>query len=1139
MASGKQALGGLVVLALLANVGVSVVYGQQQEGDTSTKRTGDAIDSLEQALGSLEGTVDSAARVPHGDEIATADTAALGTSAQYDDGKLGLKAVTENAVAYPYPLTVIGVDRAIVVPGQKIHVTVRHSQRERKFKPGVAQGVVWCSFGDVADQHWSTALKSKPPFKPGRIHPESYHAAWIECKVPDDMPSSSAPIQVKVSVDRDIWYCQQNCELEVQPRNTLMPHNVKTYHDEDNTKIRVQWNNPIDNKFNIKFENWRLYQRVAFEGDGIRPRPWKLVDTTKRDRDECHENWCTESDKSRYMWYLAEGLHPDTLYQWKLEAQVPVPQGGVPVAKIGKNTPHFITPAYVTTPVTPATVFAPACKFGPWVDHKSGCDQPCGPGKIQQQRHITQRPSMSEYVPTSFGKPICFRQTRKVPCNRGPCVCHQLELQVKGWEGVALPPPAAKTATLVYNTPNTRNRQNAPLSEKQAILSRQCFPVFEPEVWCRPAKMSTGIDEVTNGPKRPEPGKNYCLADFGPRIRAATSAARARVPFKGPGKVRLPKPLLGKPKKWEDIDYSDFHQDWYGDEMVCDRSKQMDTVLGLAHFLESTQQSGTSRGGAIQSIIAQPKFIMTGKHLSPKQAKSPHIAPFKLTFDHTHGRQSVQCEIWDYASGRSMGTFRVNPFDMEGADREGFVKVPVKKNPAPTAPQLAVDVSPSLKWSMGVTQADANAIVNLKCVDQKPRERPQFSRQPRGWTPGTHGGCPMVIAHRAVSFQEGQENSLRALEETNQAGFDGVEIDVFLVKRSTLNLEQTMDKIMRDTKEKYKDVLNRRYGNKAKAGTDKDPSDASRSIKDTNTATAEGTATPDTSAGAGTTESGTEGSEGTDVDTTATTAGSEEDILTQATSTGPNRNGLGAPKKLIGEYELVISHDDDLYRLMDIEGTLTTAAKRGALDFLRKKTQCPLLFPLRDYLEVAKKHGLYLDIELKPGDYRKDPVLDGLRGDYATELGRRAGSLIRRMGMEKNVIVSSFDAKKLRAVNKGFKTPIRTCIATHSGVMTVLGKALRASKKRDYGAEALHFPLVTKKKVERLHARGMSVGVYTIYDMEAPSSDDSYKESTIKKLVDAKVDFIETDDPPRLRRVLDRLCGRGDTETHSKQTTEK
>eukprot|EP00163_Fabomonas_tropica_P030999 TRINITY_DN7218_c0_g1_i1.p1 TRINITY_DN7218_c0_g1~~TRINITY_DN7218_c0_g1_i1.p1 ORF type:complete len:781 (-),score=169.09 TRINITY_DN7218_c0_g1_i1:88-2319(-) len=230
------------------------------------------------------------------------------------------------------------------------------------------------------------------------------------------------------------------------------------------------------------------------------------------------------------------------------------------------------------------------------------------------------------------------------------------------------------------------------------------------------------------------------------------------------------------------------------------------------------------------------------------------------------------------------------------------------------------------------------------------------------------------------------------------------------------------------------------------------------------------------------------------------------------------------------DFDLVVFHDSSFQRLFNVDDDASTSIMSyltpRVVNALRTETHCGEVLPTLDrILGVIKKFAptKQIDLELKPGSPFEDPYKE-----YAKWMGRRVGEVIRKHGMEDNVIVSAFDHYKLVEVNKGVpkdQKRIRVAVATYKTWQSkVLNFFNWLSRKVIPSARVLHHSLITKELVDKYHKKNLPVGTYTMYNIEESSSSASHSFEEMSRLVDAGVDWIETDNPRIARRVLSELC---------------
>eukprot|EP00163_Fabomonas_tropica_P029924 TRINITY_DN6596_c0_g1_i2.p1 TRINITY_DN6596_c0_g1~~TRINITY_DN6596_c0_g1_i2.p1 ORF type:complete len:664 (-),score=119.68 TRINITY_DN6596_c0_g1_i2:1243-3234(-) len=246
--------------------------------------------------------------------------------------------------------------------------------------------------------------------------------------------------------------------------------------------------------------------------------------------------------------------------------------------------------------------------------------------------------------------------------------------------------------------------------------------------------------------------------------------------------------------------------------------------------------------------------------------------------------------------------------------------------------------------------------------------------------------------------------------------------------------------------------------------------------------------------------------------------------------------------KLGDDYEPIVSHDNNLMRLLGINFKLLFALKKHhRQDFLtlKKMTHCNFFSPLSKYLDILNRHeNKVIDIELKPGNPFHSPFTG-----YAELIGRRVAQVLnlpkyQRLLATDRVLVSSFDSKKTGALQQSFTHFIKANAQRHMPRVrtaraiykTINARILDAVWRRDshYKTIMLHYSMVNRDLVREYHSKGYSVGAYTLYD--ATENDmkgstgtkvrPSSTTNTIRNMLHSEVDFVETDDPIALQKAF-------------------
>ena len=155
---------------------------------------------------------------------------------------------------------------------------------------------------------------------------------------------------------------------------------------------------------------------------------------------------------------------------------------------------------------------------------------------------------------------------------------------------------------------------------------------------------------------------------------------------------------------------------------------------------------------------------------------------------------------------------------------------------------------------------------------------------------------------------------------------------------------------------------------------------------------------------------------------------------------------------------------------------------------------------------------------------------------WATEIGAIAAQVIAEARAEHRVIVTSFDPRKLaRAVQKESRLAVGFCFddtmlnftRPFSDPRRLLSRLLESNfvnwllGTRLVGAE---HTLIGHKTVERVHAAGAAIGTHTLFPIGSttgkPIDPAAMTESEAFRLVELGVDWIESDDPERLQKLV-------------------
>jgi glycerophosphoryl diester phosphodiesterase len=179
--------------------------------------------------------------------------------------------------------------------------------------------------------------------------------------------------------------------------------------------------------------------------------------------------------------------------------------------------------------------------------------------------------------------------------------------------------------------------------------------------------------------------------------------------------------------------------------------------------------------------------------------------------------------------------------------------------------------------------------------------------------------------------------------------------------------------------------------------------------------------------------------------------------------------------------------------------------------------------------EMARRMSAEAGYAIRPSSREVVPALEavlnlpgmaGLERIYVELKGNMANRralldavvlLVRRLGVERSVTLLSFDHEIVRRARE-IAADIRTAATfpTKRLGLTSTRSILRAAGNACVDEVALHFGLATRRSVEALHERGLSVSVWTVNSKHS-----------MRRVAACGVDAIMTNFPNRLRDVLE------------------
>lgn len=207
-------------------------------------------------------------------------------------------------------------------------------------------------------------------------------------------------------------------------------------------------------------------------------------------------------------------------------------------------------------------------------------------------------------------------------------------------------------------------------------------------------------------------------------------------------------------------------------------------------------------------------------------------------------------------------------------------------------------------------------------------------------------------------------------------------------------------------------------------------------------------------------------------------------------------NGIETDVQMSKDGHLVLIHDESLQRTTGTVGfvkdhTLQELQQLDAGSWYHEEFRGEQIPTLEQLLQLAKAHGIYLNLELKNGIVQYP------------HLEERMAELVKQYGLTEQVIVSSFNHYSLVTMKQA-APEIATAVLYNEGLYEPWDYAKRI------GATALH-PIryaVTKEWVEEAKAAGVRYHPFTVNH-----------EEEMKRLLAFGVSGIITDFPDKLAAV--------------------
>ena len=232
---------------------------------------------------------------------------------------------------------------------------------------------------------------------------------------------------------------------------------------------------------------------------------------------------------------------------------------------------------------------------------------------------------------------------------------------------------------------------------------------------------------------------------------------------------------------------------------------------------------------------------------------------------------------------------------------------------------------------------------------------------------------------------------------------------------------------------------------------------------------------------------------------------------------------------LTTDNKLVLFHDEDFKRLTGDEHCIydmtwaelqTLSIKQaieteGGLIHYPQEERIPLL---EDVLKAVKNTDFILNIELKAHAVKWS----------RRQTGAEVAKLVRAMGMEDQVICVSFDffmlqslENEYRGIYSGFgyddDMPLPVNWVQWLMEKNAIGRFIHSN------CSMVEHTLIDEDSIFKYRQRGMGVGAYTLFPLsntENEAEQDAYYASEVTRLMTLGVDWITTDYPEKVYRVV-------------------
>lgn len=271
-------------------------------------------------------------------------------------------------------------------------------------------------------------------------------------------------------------------------------------------------------------------------------------------------------------------------------------------------------------------------------------------------------------------------------------------------------------------------------------------------------------------------------------------------------------------------------------------------------------------------------------------------------------------------------------------------------------------------------------------------------------------------------------------------------------------------------------------------------------------------------------------------------------------------DGIELDVFLLADNNVIVFHDEDTERLTGVKGDIT----KMTLQDVRKLSIKGEPVPTLEEILTEFKDKLLINVEMKA--YR--PMWE------RRETGTEVAKVIRKCKAEDSVIVTSFDPfmlwyleREYEGLHSGFAyddgmeinlddwfkkikdndilTDVSSFAARYipgvkdaGSAITGIAKWLTSERFVTFIAEMnaigkligstvvdIEHTLIDDNTIEKFHKKNMSVGTYTFFSTDPLFPDTLSREAQEKRILELaklKVDWIETDDPAQVKRILEK-----------------